>query len=152
MALARTILTEDEALLCDYLNESYWINWNVVLLVFHLFSRENLVDTKFLPRLLSFLFFRNSQEPNSSVLADIELQFVSDELDPIKHLRAIVSNGHISGMMVYPDYFVVLGGKFSFLDNCLSLWIRDKTRAKTTVQENSELMFRHCFLSKILLN
>lgn len=56
-------------------------------------------------------FFRNSQEPKSSVLADIELQFVSDELDPIKHLRAIVSGGHISGMMVYPDYFVVLGGR-----------------------------------------
>ena len=45
------------------------------------------------------------------MLADIELQFVSDELDPIKHLRAIVSGGHISGMMVYPDYFVVLGGR-----------------------------------------
>lgn len=57
------------------------------------------------------LSFRNSQEPNSSVLADIELQFVSDELDPIKHLRGIVSGGHISGMMVYPDYFVVLGGR-----------------------------------------
>ena len=45
------------------------------------------------------------------MLADIELQFVSDELDPIKHLRGIVSGGHISGMMVYPDYFVVLGGR-----------------------------------------
>ena len=87
------------------------------------------------------------------MLADIELQFVSDELDPIKHLRAIVSNGHISGMMVYPDYFVVLGGKFPFLDNCLSLGIRDQTRAKTTVQESSNLVYcfsvtlRHCFLS-----
>ena len=29
----------------------------------------------------------------------------------MKHLRAIVSRGHISGMMVYPDYFLVLGGK-----------------------------------------
>lgn len=49
------------------------------------------------------------------MLADIELQFVSDELDPIKHLRAIVSGGHISGMMVYPDYFVVLGGRIARL-------------------------------------
>ena len=45
------------------------------------------------------------------MLADIELQFVSGEQDPVKHLRAIVSRGHISGMMVYPDYFLVLGGK-----------------------------------------
>ena len=51
------------------------------------------------------------------MLADIELQFVSDELDPIKHLRAIVSGGHISGMMVYPDYFVVLGGRFTRLSS-----------------------------------
>lgn len=57
-----------------------------------------------------FFFCRSSNEPKSNVLADIELQFVSDELDPVKHLRAIVSDGHISGMMVYPDYFVVLGG------------------------------------------
>lgn len=57
------------------------------------------------------LVFRNSPAPNSSVLADIELQFVSGEQDPVKHLRAIVSRGHISGMMVYPDYFLVLGGK-----------------------------------------
>ena len=67
------------------------------------------------PILFSFLSLRNSQGPNASVLADIELQFVSDEQDPIKHLRAIVSNGHISGMFVYPDYFVVLGGKFPLL-------------------------------------
>lgn len=57
------------------------------------------------------LVFRHSPAPNSSVLADIELQFVSGEQDPVKHLRAIVSRGHISGMMVYPDYFLVLGGK-----------------------------------------
>ena len=48
------------------------------------------------------------------MLADIELQFVSEEQDPVKHLRGIVSDGHISGMMVYPDYFVVLGGKIVF--------------------------------------
>ena len=55
--------------------------------------------------------YRNSPEPNSSVLADIELQFVPGEQDPIRHLRAIVSRGHISGLMVYPDYFLVLGGR-----------------------------------------
>ncbi|XP_078371715.1 uncharacterized protein LOC144655351 isoform X2 [Oculina patagonica] len=71
-------------------------------------TTELIGDTNYLSSSVTAL--KNSQEPNSSVLADIELQFVSDELDPIKHLRAIVSNGHISGMMVYPDYFVVLGG------------------------------------------
>ena len=45
------------------------------------------------------------------MLADIELQFVPGEQDPIRHLRAIVSRGHISGMMVYPDYFLALGGR-----------------------------------------
>lgn len=72
--------------------------------------------TNHVSRTFFILFFRNSQEPNSSVLADIELQFVSDELDPVKHLRAIVSGGHISGMMVYPDYFVVLGGRIRLLN------------------------------------
>ncbi|KAJ7379462.1 SPARC- modular calcium-binding protein 2 [Desmophyllum pertusum] len=71
-------------------------------------TTELIGDTNFLSSAVMTL--KNSQEPNSSVLADIELQFVSDELDPVKHLRAIVSGGHISGMMVYPDYFVVLGG------------------------------------------
>lgn len=55
------------------------------------------------------------------MLADIELQFVSGEQDPVKHLRAIVSGGHISGMMVYPDYFVVLGGTMKqnvYTPNC----------------------------------
>lgn len=71
-------------------------------------TTELIGDTNYLSSAVMTL--KNSQEPNSSVLADIELQFVSDELDPIKHLRAIVSGGHISGMMVYPDYFVVLAG------------------------------------------
>ena len=87
---------------------------------FKLFLQGNLSQYQifntfvFLPVFI-FSYFRNSQEPNSSVLADIDLQFVSDELDPIKHLRAIVSGGHISGMMVYPDYFVVLGGRVTHL-------------------------------------
>jgi len=70
-------------------------------------TTELIGDTNYLSSAVMTL--KNSPEPNSSVLADIELQFVSGEQDPVKHLRAIVSGGHISGMMVYPDYFVVLG-------------------------------------------
>lgn len=71
-------------------------------------TTELIGDTNYLSSAVMTL--KSSNEPKSNVLADIELQFVSDELDPVKHLRAIVSDGHISGMMVYPDYFVVLGG------------------------------------------
>lgn len=70
-------------------------------------TTELIGDTNYLSSAVMTL--KNSPEPNSSVLADIELQFVPGEQDPVKHLRAIVSRGHISGMMVYPDYFVVLG-------------------------------------------
>lgn len=70
-------------------------------------TTELIGDTNYLSSSVTAL--KNSPEPNSSVLADLELQFVPGELDPVKHFRGIVSSGHISGMMVYPDYFVVLG-------------------------------------------
>ncbi|XP_067041556.1 uncharacterized protein [Acropora muricata] len=70
-------------------------------------TTELIGDTNYLSS--SVMTLKNSPEPNSSVLADIELQFVPGEQDPIRHLRAIVSRGHISGLMVYPDYFLVLG-------------------------------------------
>lgn len=72
-------------------------------------TTELIGDTNYLSS--SVITLKNSPAPNSSVLADIELQFVPGEQDPIRHLRAIVSRGHISGMMVYPDYFLALGGK-----------------------------------------
>ena len=65
------------------------------------------------------------------MLADLELQFVPGELDPVKHFRGIVSSGHISGMMVYPDYFVVLGGKI----HGFFLYIGDKFKRFVTPEE-----------------
>ena len=54
---------------------------------------------------------RRSKDKFPKVLADIKFHFTKTEFDPIFHLRAIVSKGHISGMPVYPGYFKLLGGK-----------------------------------------
>ena len=58
---------------------------------------------------------RKSNDSKSKVLADIDFSFITKEQDPIKHLRAVVAQGRISGMLVYPDYFVILGGNRCFL-------------------------------------
>ena len=60
-------------------------------------------------------YCRKSDDSTPKVLSDMQLNFVTEEQDPVKHLRAIVAQGRISGMAVYPDYFKILTGISCYL-------------------------------------
>jgi hypothetical protein len=67
-------------------------------------------------RRISVCSLRKSNDKDAKILADIEFDFDQSEEDPLRHLRAIVESGRISGMEVSPNYFVIFSKSLIFIE------------------------------------